>query len=136
MYWPLFKYFVLFVFYYTLNFVFNIEHKYCILSMIMFVSYYQDVVAAIFGLSAIPAMDQGCFLSSSKANVNFGNCTMFERHITREELQYCCRRIAKDQPKCRYRIECVYGDYYYKEMDLQEALDKAIIINTDPAREP
>ena len=30
----------------------------------------------------------------------------------------------------------MFGDYYYKEMELKEALDKAIIINTDPAREP
>jgi uncharacterized protein (DUF39 family) len=39
-------------------------------------------------------------------------------------------KVAIYCPKMRYCVECIGGDYYYKEMSMDEAMNKAVLINT------
>ena len=43
-------------------------------------------------------------------------------------------KAAIHLPKMRYCVECVGGDYYYREMSMEEAMSKAVLYNTDPKR--
>ena len=100
----------------------------------VFVCTYQNFVAACLGLVAIPSMDQACFVSSSKANVNVMNCIYIDKKISREDLVHNCMKAAIHLPTMRYCVETVGGDYYYREMSMEEAMSKAVLFNTDPKR--
>lgn len=77
-------------------------------------------------------MDAGCFISSSKANVNLSNCTIIERKMTKDEFLHSVAKVVKLQPKMRYTISQFAGDYYYNEIHIDEVLRKAVTFVTDP----
>ena len=58
------------------------------------------------------------------------NCIYFDKKISREDLLHTCMKVAIYCPKMRYCVECIGGDYYYKEMSMDEAMNKAVLINT------
>ena len=88
-------------------------------------------MASLLGLNVIPAMDYTCFLGGSKSVVNFMNCTYYDTE--------CCPDVVKDKitwatkynPKLRYKIVDVGGDFYYTEMSVEEMMEKAIIVNEE-----
>ena len=83
---------------------------------------YQFVIAKIFGLKMMPAMDQACFISSSKSNVNYVSVTFFEGNFDEKWLRKTCREwYLKTFQKYSYKVVMKLGDLYYKQMPQEEA---------------
>ena len=74
---------------------------------------YPYVVALLFGYKTMPPMDQCCFVSSSKANVNFCSVSFFEGNFDEEWLKGKFAEMVSRLPKLRYRPVMLGGDLYY-----------------------
>ena len=89
------------------------SHVLSILLIILTVSVYQEVVALFCGVMAIPAMDQACFVSSSKSHVNFMNCMAYDRSMDPSIVLFNMEKAIKYLPKFHYKVVEILGDYYY-----------------------
>ena len=126
-YYPLAKLAFVVVYLYMCSIFLPISH--CVLAYIFLCYTYQVLIAKMNGVIPIPAMDQVCFISSSKSLLNVMNCTcydaVFDPKITRHNME----KIIKHMPKLTYRIVEIFGDYYYKPMSADETFEKAITID-------
>jgi len=66
-------------------------------------------------------MDMACFFGDEKTSVNFVSATVLEK-CSFESLRNNMKRIFKELPKTRCKIVELFGDYYYKFIDEEEAL--------------
>mmetsp|Transcript_37881 Transcript_37881/g.57958 ORF Transcript_37881/g.57958 Transcript_37881/m.57958 type:complete len:182 (-) Transcript_37881:1124-1669(-) len=94
---------------------------------------YQRIVAMMVpNTIAMPAMDQMTFLSNPQANVHYMNNTHFDQPgVGVEDLRL--EELCRMHPKMRYKIKQIMGDYYYEEMSVEEAMEKAIL-KPDPEK--
>jgi hypothetical protein len=61
---------------------------------------YQHVVATLFGFNVMPAMDQACFISSSKSNINYCSATLIDGNFTTDNLEeFYYQNLLKRFPK-------------------------------------
>ena len=67
-------------------------------------------------------MDQACFCSTSKVNINYMSVTGFEGDVSEEWLAYIYKvKYIKEFEKFRYRIVELFGDLYYEKISAEEA---------------
>ena len=91
---------------------------------------YQQVIAKVLGVIYMDPMDQSCFIGTSKWFVNVMSVTGFngdeagKGFLTEEDARKMFRNEAKRNPKFRYKIHSFLGDLYYKEMSVDEAMEK------------
>ena len=71
-------------------------------------------------------MDASCFLSNTKAHVNYINCSLYDNE-TEEAAVRNFKKLFKLMPKFRYKIKEIAGDYYYEMMSVEETFAKAFI---------
>ena len=100
----------------------NLEMWQTILICLAAVLYYQNVVATLMGLHTIPIMDYTCFLGGSKSVVNFMNCTWYDTKCDPDLVKSKISWAVKHNPKLRYKIVDVAGDFYYQEMTEEEMM--------------
>ena len=93
--WPGIKYVIVISLYQFLRKYRDLDHSYCLFSVFLLTAFYQDIIALFLGYNAIPAMDAGCFISSSRANVNVSNCTILEKKVTREQFIHNITKVVK-----------------------------------------
>lgn len=88
--------------------------------------FYQDVVAMIVpNTIKMSPMDHQCFLSNTKAHVNYYNCSL-QDFPCKASAHSAFTDAAKRYPKMRYKIKEIFGDYYYEEMSIEETVRKGI----------
>lgn len=93
-----------------------------IIAYILFIVVFPYIVALIFRVKVMPSMDMGTFYGSNNSTINFMSATHFE-YVPYNKLQVKYREMIKSLPKCRYTIVEIFGDYYYKEVSIDEALE-------------
>ena len=84
------------------------------------------------GYKRMPSMDAQCFISSSKSHVNFMTANAYDKDLSWDTFMLNIGKLLKVCPKISYRVVECAGDYYYEELDMQEALKMSIIEITDP----
>lgn len=110
---------------------------YALPCMVFVVWAYQYVIAAIMNVNVMPTSDYGCFFGDDTARVNFMSATILENYPF-EKAKANFAKLMEKLPKTKYRIVKVLGDYYYKELPLQEAIDytfrrvpDGVVLNSD-----
>ena len=77
-------------------------------------------------LIKVPGMDHQCLMSDKFAMANYMNASIQDaRCLTAAPI--VCRRVIKLYPKLRYKIVRFGGDLFYKEMSVEETIQKALI---------
>ena len=80
----------------------------------MIILFYQDVVAIIVpNTIKMPAMDTQCFLSNTKANVNYMNLCVHDFPSKKASIEKFSKMIDL-YPKLMYKVKIICGDYYYE----------------------
>lgn len=98
---------------------------------------YQHVVAAVCGIKVMPAMDQACFISTSKSHINYVSVSYFDGTFSCEGLKKIySEKFISHFEKFRYKVVYRFGDIYYDLMTPEEALEKSFTIQTDPDKIP
>lgn len=96
--------------------------------------YYPHAVAlCMHNTKVIPTMDQATFASSEKSICNFAVMSFYDNddiECMREKLAYSVRTFKK----FRYKIKFIYGDPYYEEMSVEEALSKVFLPSPAPEK--
>ena len=67
-----------------------------------------------------------CFLSNTKAHVNYINISTYDNE-TEEAAVRNFTKLFKLMPKFQYKIKEIAGDYYYEMMSVEETLAKAFV---------
>ena len=130
--YPLIKTIALIVFWYILK-SHDVSWKLMVPFMLAGIYAYQLVIAKMFGLIMMPAMDQACFISTSRSHANFVSVTFFEGNFDEEWLAKKFKDwYIETFEKYSYRVVMKYGDIYYKKMTKQEAFEKGVHIIKDP----
>ena len=129
-YWPLFK--LLFVILYIWGVSQFLALGWCFFGYVVLCYMYQIVVAKVNGVIPIPAMDQVCFISSSKSILNVMNCMCYDAKVDPTITRHNMEKVVKHMPKLTYKIVEIAGDYYYKPMSVEETFEKAMMVNMDP----
>jgi hypothetical protein len=76
---------------------------------------YQHLVAAVFGLKTMPAMDQACFISTSKSHINYMNFCLIDGNFRSEDLKRIYAEVYLGKfEKLRYNVVYKFGDIYYE----------------------
>lgn len=97
----------------------------------MITVFYQDVVALIVpNTIKMPPMDQQCFLSSTKAHVNYMNVSVQDKPTKEAAFTKWSTCIDK-YPKMAYKVKEICGDYYYEKMSKEETIKKAFVYAKD-----
>ena len=93
----------------------------------MVLCFYQDIVALIVpNTIRIGAMDHQCFLSSTKAHVNYMNFALQDKPCEEAALKNF-EKLFEKMPKLTYKVKEICGDYYYEKMTYEETMAKAFI---------
>lgn len=72
----------------------------------------------------MPPMDQMCFLSNTKAHVNYINISLYDNE-TEEAAVRNFKKLFELMPKFQYKVKEIAGDYYYEKMSVEETFAKA-----------
>ena len=83
---------------------------------------YPYVIAFFNGVIAMPTMDQMCFLGDDDIRINFISFCIIEKHEF-EKVKGKIRGFMKDKAKLRWKIEKIWGDYYWKDTTIDESID-------------
>ena len=67
-------------------------------------------------------------IGNSKSIVNFMNCTGYDIECDPEIVKRKLDAAFKVMPKFKYKLVEFAGDYYYQEMDAEEALAKGLVV--------
>lgn len=106
-----------------------------VLSSLAFILVYPYFVALVFGLKVMPAMDQACFISTSKAHVNYMSVNFAEGNFDHEAYVKLARtKYIKKHAKFRSKVVMKFGDLYYEELDVEEAAAMALYSEPNPKR--
>ena len=88
---------------------------------------YQYLIAAVYGVHKMPAMDAACFLGKDTARINFISVTTVEKYdyaLARARA----KKFLEEKPKLRYHITEIFGDYYWQDTDdIEGAVDKCMV---------
>ena len=71
-------------------------------------------------------MDHQCYLSSTKAHVNYMNVSQQDVECGDGALKNFTK-LFKKMPKLRYKVKEICGDYYYEMMSVEETMQKAFL---------
>ena len=82
-------------------------------------------------LHKMDPMDASCFLDSKESHVNYVNCSLQDIECA-EAAFYKFQKVMEKQPKLKYKIKEIAGDYYYEEMSHEEAVKKAFLRPSSP----
>ena len=94
--------------------------------IVIFVTWvYQYIVAYTFGVKVMPTADVGCFMMDDKSRANFMSVTHIQK-LPMEQTIKNVMRVMKQFAKSRYTIVDILGDYYYKEIPLEEGIKHTI----------
>lgn len=85
---------------------------------------YRYVIALVLGLKVVPSMDLGCYMGVEESKTNIMSMAVFER-IPAEKFKERFKVLFENCPKFRYKTVEVFGDLYYKEIPIEEALEWA-----------
>lgn len=134
-FWPTIKTFTIILIFVILRLPFGLPALSSIGICLLIVYFYQDVVALIIpNTIKMPPLDQQCFLSSTKAHVNYMNVTVQDKPTTKcAEAKWA--EMLDLYPKMRYKVKEICGDYYYEMMSKEETLKKAYIYPKSPEHE-
>mmetsp|Transcript_1953 Transcript_1953/g.3388 ORF Transcript_1953/g.3388 Transcript_1953/m.3388 type:complete len:359 (-) Transcript_1953:686-1762(-) len=104
--------------------------------IIALVGMYPHFICLLSGgkLIYMPAMDQASFISTSKSHVNFMSVTGIEGEFSFDFVKHKVLENSRRFPKFRYKIVNKFGDLYYEEMEINDALDKAVFFETDKSK--
>lgn len=132
--WTLIKLAVLGVFWLTF-YIYDTSIFVVVLATLALVLIYQHVIAAVFGLKVMPAMDVGCYVGTSLANVNLMSVSFFDGEFTEEGLRFIYReKFIGRFDKFKYKVTMKFGDMYYEEISAKEALEHGFYFQKDPAK--
>jgi len=91
------------------------------------------VVALIYGLSTVPALEAGCFISTKEAPVVCLTHHFWEGDFDEEYfLTKCNRDVYASYWKLRMKQVDKFGDKYYEQMSLDETVSKSIHFEKRP----
>ena len=89
--------------------------------------FYQNIVALIIpNTIKMGPLDHHCFLSSSKAHVNYMNMQLQDKPCEETAIRNF-RKLLSLYPKMTYKIKEIAGDYYYEKMSIDETMEKAFL---------
>jgi len=95
---------------------------------------YQYVIAMIVpNTIAMPAMDHQILLSNAQSLVNICSYYIYDRD-DKEILNDAFHKAIKINPKMRYKMKEIMGDYYYEEMSVEETIQKVFIHPEDDSK--
>ena len=132
-FWPAVKIIALVLLFLVSRIILGLSTNLSIVVCLLIVIFYQDVVAMIVpNTIKMGPMDQMCFLSSTKAHVNYMNVSLQDVD-SQDAGRKNFMKLAKKMPKLRYKIKEICGDYYYEEMSIEETMEKALMktVNRD-----
>ena len=112
--WPLTKIAIMVTLLQTLRLVAGLSLPVSVGICFAVVWFYQDVVAFMMGYKRMASMDAMCFISSSKAHVNYMCVTCYDQPLSRETILHNFNKMLKLLPKFQYVVEECCGDYYYR----------------------
>lgn len=96
--------------------------------------YYPHLVALCMdNTRVVPTMDQATFASNDKSICNYAIVNFYdtdEVELMRQKLAYCIRTYKK----ARYSIKFIFGDPYYEEMSVEDALDRVFVPSPTPEK--
>ena len=125
MFWPLLKTSLQIACGYILR-SYEVRWSFVCMVIILNVAIYMHILAFWFGLIVMEPMDAGTFLSTHKANINYMSVTGFDGHtVTKEKSRNTYHELLKRDKKFCYKVVSLFGDLYYEEMSVEEALNKA-----------
>ena len=88
---------------------------------------YQHVIALIVPNTVVmPALDLQTFYSNPQQTVNYMNCSQYDGDDI-EILRLRFKEMFKTQPKFRYALKKIAGDYYYEKLTIDEALERVFL---------
>ena len=96
---PLVKACLLMIFGFALSYM--VHYTIAIALCLAVVVGYQEVVARIYGLTAVPVLDYTCFIGDEKSIVNFMNCTWYATTCDPELVKDKLLKAARLYPKMR-----------------------------------
>jgi len=129
--WPLIKIGTMIAIYYYCKLVVGCWHlgATCVLLLLFF---YQKFIAFIVPNTIVmPIMDQQTLISDEKAIVNYMNSSTYNKDCG-EMFWLKFSKMMETQPKFRYKIKEIAGDYYYSEMTMKEAQEKMFLKPENP----
>lgn len=83
---------------------------------------YQYLIAWCFNVKIMPTMDSLCFMGDDNIRVNVISFTTIER-FDFELAKQRIRGYMAEKDKLRYKIETIWGDYYWKDAPIDETID-------------
>lgn len=83
---------------------------------------YQYVVAWFYGVKCMPTMDTLCFMGNDDIRTNVISHTTIERSDF-ELAKQGIRRFMAEKEKLRWKIVSIWGDYYWKDTQIEESID-------------
>jgi hypothetical protein len=99
---------------------------YCSIPTILIMTWgYQYIVALIFNVHVMPTMDMICLIGDDKTQVNFMSLTQIEK-LEFDKVKERFRRFVNDKRKLRWTLHEIFGDYYWKEIGIEETVDYSI----------
>lgn len=84
------------------------------------------VASVVPNTIVMPAMDQQTYVSNPKQLVNYMNCSMYDKPDI-ETIELTFKNAISKYPKMRYKVKEIFGDYYYEEMSVKEAVEKVLL---------
>lgn len=120
--WPLAKTIALTIFFMIMHFLIGLSFTFSIIICLIIMIGFQYAVAHYMGFIAIPPMDQATFIGGSKAVVNYMNFTGYDIECDPEIVKRKFIAGFATIPKFGYKIVEFGGDYYYKEMSIEETI--------------
>jgi hypothetical protein len=133
--WPCVKIFSLLAIFAMLKIALGLSTLHSVGICFCIIMFYQDVVCLILpNTIKMPAMDQQCFLSSTKAHVNYMNVSVQDKSTKQAAFDKWSSCIDT-YPKMSYKVKEICGDYYYEKMSKEETIKKAMIYAKDKKHE-
>jgi hypothetical protein len=103
-------------------------------STILVILGYPYVVSLMYWVRVMPAMDQACFISTSKSNINVMSVNLLDidgSDFTPEDyIILCTERVIVPHSKFRYKVVMKHGDMYHQEMSLEETCQKGFVVSS------
>ena len=100
---------------------------YALVLSILIVAFYRSLIGFLFCLKPMPSPDMSTFLGIKIQNVNFMSAIELE-YLPAEKLKERAFNLMKRMKKMRYRIVDILGDFYYKELPIEQALGTVFVI--------
>jgi hypothetical protein len=131
--WPIIKIASLITIFMIFKYVAEISTLYSVLVCVTITLSYQHVIAMKYkDVFVMPAMDHQSYISSPNSFVNYMNLQQYIGYDEDAVIGMFKKYITDKQPKFRYKIKEIAGDYYYEMMSLEETFEKLFISAESP----